>query len=93
MVVERNFIIKRRITKREKKFFKRNGDLLLQQELNTRQGNVEKTIIFSSTELEKATENFSENRVLGQGGDGAKHSRNNSLGRAFQTCNEREETF
>lgn len=32
MVVERKFIIKRRITKREKKFFKRNGDLLLQQD-------------------------------------------------------------
>ncbi|KAJ0247445.1 Wall-associated receptor kinase-like 17 [Hirschfeldia incana] len=52
------------------KFFKRNGGLLLQQELNTRQGNVEPTRIFSSKELEKATDNFSENRVLGHGGQG-----------------------
>ncbi|KAH0871482.1 hypothetical protein HID58_078504 [Brassica napus] len=66
----RKFLIKRRVTKRKKKFFKRNGGLLLQQELNTKEGNVEKTRIFSSRELEKATENFSQNRVLGHGGQG-----------------------
>ncbi|KFK29692.1 hypothetical protein AALP_AA7G166300 [Arabis alpina] len=66
----RKFVIKRRMTKRKKKFFKRNGGLLLQQELNTSEGNVEKTKMFSSKELEKATENFSEKRVLGQGGEG-----------------------
>ncbi|XP_022559912.2 wall-associated receptor kinase-like 18 [Brassica napus] len=64
------FLIKRRMEKRKKKFFKRNGGLLLQQKLNTREGNVETTRIFSSRELEKATENFSENRVLGRGGQG-----------------------
>ncbi|KAL0763558.1 hypothetical protein Bca101_079709 [Brassica carinata] len=63
----RKFLIKRRVTKRKKKFFKRNGGLLLQQELNTKEGNVEKTRIFSLRELEKATENFSQNRVLGHG--------------------------
>ncbi|XP_013597498.1 PREDICTED: LOW QUALITY PROTEIN: wall-associated receptor kinase-like 18 [Brassica oleracea var. oleracea] len=66
----RKFLIKRRVTKRKKKFFKRNGGLLLQQELNTKEGNVEKTRIFSLRELEKATENFSQNRVLGHGGQG-----------------------
>lgn len=52
-------------------FFKRNGGLLLQQEIYSAEGNyVEKTRIFSSNELEKATDNFSESRVLGQGGQG-----------------------
>ncbi|KAL0855869.1 hypothetical protein Bca101_061022 [Brassica carinata] len=55
---------------RKKKFFKRNGGLLLQQQLISTEGNVEQTKIFSSKELEKATENFSINRVLGQGGQG-----------------------
>ncbi|KAL1207804.1 putative wall-associated receptor kinase-like 11 [Cardamine amara subsp. amara] len=66
----RKFIIKRRMSKRKNKFFKRNGGLLLQQQLHTSKGNVDKTRIFSSRELEKATENFSENRILGQGGQG-----------------------
>ncbi|CAN6985450.1 unnamed protein product [Brassica rapa subsp. trilocularis] len=66
----RKFLIKRQMTKQKNKFFKRNGGLLLQQQLYTRDGNVETTKIFSSGELEKATENFSENRVLGQGGQG-----------------------
>ncbi|KAG7588919.1 Protein kinase domain [Arabidopsis suecica] len=34
------------------------------------EGNVENTRVFSSRELEKATENFSLNRILGQGGQG-----------------------
>ncbi|CAH2036820.1 unnamed protein product [Thlaspi arvense] len=66
----RKFLQKRKVTQRKRKFFKRNGGLLLQQQLNTTEGNVKKTKIFSSRELEKATENFSENRILGQGGQG-----------------------
>ncbi|CAA7013603.1 unnamed protein product [Microthlaspi erraticum] len=66
----RKFLDKRRMTIKKKKFFKRNGGLLLQQQLHTREGSVEKTRIFSSVELEKATENFSENRILGRGGQG-----------------------
>ncbi|CAH8390954.1 unnamed protein product [Eruca vesicaria subsp. sativa] len=66
----RKFLKKRRITQKKKKCFKRNGGLLLQQHLNTNKGNIEKTKIFTSKELEKATENFSENRILGQGGQG-----------------------
>uniref|UniRef100_A0A1J3GLH7 Wall-associated receptor kinase-like 9 n=1 Tax=Noccaea caerulescens TaxID=107243 RepID=A0A1J3GLH7_NOCCA len=64
------FIIKQREIKRKKKFFKRNGGLLLQQQLVSNEANVEKTRVFSSKELEKATENFSVNRVIGQGGQG-----------------------
>ena len=66
----RKFIKKRRITQRKKKFFKRNGGLLLQQQLDTNKGILEKTRVFTSSELEKATENFCQNRILGQGGQG-----------------------
>ncbi|CAN8241553.1 unnamed protein product [Cochlearia groenlandica] len=52
-------------------FFKRNGGLLLQQQLvSSSKGNIDKTRVFGSSELEKATENFSKNRILGQGGQG-----------------------
>jgi len=63
-------IKKRRNINRSKKFFKRNGGLLLKQQLTTKDGNVEMSKIFSSKELRKATDNFSIDRVLGQGGQG-----------------------
>ncbi|KAM0003627.1 putative protein kinase RLK-Pelle-WAK family [Helianthus debilis subsp. tardiflorus] len=52
-------------------FFKRNGGLLLQQQISSGDdGNVEKTKLFTSKELENATDHFNENRILGQGGQG-----------------------
>ncbi|KAJ4846998.1 hypothetical protein Tsubulata_017720, partial [Turnera subulata] len=51
-----------------KKFFKRNGGLLLQQQLHSSDGSIQKTKVFSSKELEKATDRFNEDRILGQGG-------------------------
>ncbi|CAO2837563.1 unnamed protein product [Amaranthus hypochondriacus] len=56
--------------KQKAKNFKRNGGLLLQQQISSRDGIVDKTIIFTLCELEKATDNFSEDRILGQGGQG-----------------------
>ncbi|AEE36285.1 Wall-associated kinase family protein [Arabidopsis thaliana] len=64
------FVKKRRKIIRKRMFFKRNGGLLLKQQLTTRGGNVQSSKIFSSKELEKATDNFNMNRVLGQGGQG-----------------------
>ncbi|XP_020886043.1 wall-associated receptor kinase-like 10 [Arabidopsis lyrata subsp. lyrata] len=64
------FMRKQKRLKQKKKFFKRNGGLLLQQQLTATEGNVEKTKVFTSRELEKATENFNLNRILGQGGQG-----------------------
>ncbi|KAK2985348.1 hypothetical protein RJ640_008699, partial [Escallonia rubra] len=55
--------------KRKEKFFKRNGGLLLQQQTSVDKGSAEKTH-FSAKELEKATDNFNENRILGRGGQG-----------------------
>ncbi|KAK2998750.1 hypothetical protein RJ639_024477 [Escallonia herrerae] len=55
--------------KRKEKFFKRNGGLLLQQQTSVDKGSIQKTL-FSAKELEKATDNFNQNRILGQGGQG-----------------------
>ncbi|KAJ0014777.1 hypothetical protein Pint_21833 [Pistacia integerrima] len=52
------FIQKRKAIKLKQKLFTRNG------------GSVEKTKLFTSKELEKATDNYHANRVLGEGGQG-----------------------
>nr|XP_043631076.1 wall-associated receptor kinase-like 1 [Erigeron canadensis] len=56
--------------RRKKKYFKRNGGLLLKQQESTDTGSVDKTILFTSNELDKATDHFHENRILGRGGQG-----------------------
>ncbi|GJR00880.1 kinase RLK-Pelle-WAK family protein [Tanacetum coccineum] len=56
--------------RRRKRFFKRNGGLLLKQQEETDPSLVDQTILFTSRQLEKATDNFNENRVLGRGGQG-----------------------
>ncbi|KAK3012106.1 hypothetical protein RJ639_010579 [Escallonia herrerae] len=63
----------RSIKKRKlrEKFFKRNGGLLLRQQLSSgEEGTVEKTKVFTSKELEKATDRYNESRILDQGGQG-----------------------
>ncbi|KAK3438476.1 hypothetical protein EUGRSUZ_C03080 [Eucalyptus grandis] len=64
------FIKKRKEIKLKEKNFKRNGGLLLESELSSVEGHVEKNKLFNSKDLEKATDNFNENRILGQGGQG-----------------------
>ncbi|KAK9175365.1 hypothetical protein WN944_027371 [Citrus x changshan-huyou] len=64
------FIKRRRKIKRKQKFFKRNGGLLFRQELSSNEGNIEKTKLFTSKDLEKATDNYNVSRILGQGGQG-----------------------
>ncbi|XP_062166433.1 wall-associated receptor kinase-like 10 [Alnus glutinosa] len=61
---------KKRRIKQKNKFFKRNGGLLLQQQLSSHEVNVENTKLFSSKDLDKATDRFNVNRILGQGGQG-----------------------
>ena len=63
-------IKKRNKIKLKQKFFKRNGGLLLQQQLSSNENNVQKTKLFNSKELENATDRFNENRILGKGGQG-----------------------
>ncbi|KAL9231976.1 hypothetical protein vseg_007130 [Gypsophila vaccaria] len=59
-----------RVAKRRAMHFKRNGGLLLQQKMTSTEGNDERTNIFTAEELKNATDNFSESRILGQGGQG-----------------------
>ncbi|KAG2323867.1 hypothetical protein Bca52824_006595 [Brassica carinata] len=51
-------------------FFRRNGGLLLKQQLARKEGTVEMSKIFTSKELDKATDKFNKNRILGEGGQG-----------------------
>ncbi|XP_076924607.1 wall-associated receptor kinase-like 2 [Bidens hawaiensis] len=64
------WIIKTKERRQRKRFFKRNGGILLKQQEEADPSLVGKTILFTSHELEKATDNFNENRILGRGGQG-----------------------
>ncbi|KAF7850354.1 hypothetical protein BT93_L5571 [Corymbia citriodora subsp. variegata] len=64
------YIKKRKEIKLKEKYFKRNGGLLLESELSSPEGNVERSKLFNSKDLEKATDNFNEDRILRQGGQG-----------------------
>ncbi|KAF7842365.1 wall-associated receptor kinase-like 10 [Senna tora] len=63
-------IKRRRINNRKRKYFKQNGGLLLHQGLSSGDVNFDKTKLFTLKDLEKATNHFSVNRVLGNGGQG-----------------------
>nr|GFC72455.1 kinase-like domain,concanavalin A-like lectin/glucanase domain protein [Tanacetum cinerariifolium] len=57
------FIKKTKERRRRKRFFKRNGGLLLKQQEEADPSLVDQTILFTSRQLEKATDSFNENRV------------------------------
>ncbi|KAK8682461.1 hypothetical protein V6N13_054849 [Hibiscus sabdariffa] len=61
---------RRKRIKLKQKYFEKNGGLLLQQQLSSTESNVERVRLFTSKELEKATDHFNENRILGHGGQG-----------------------
>ncbi|XP_062081415.1 putative wall-associated receptor kinase-like 11 [Humulus lupulus] len=62
-----NFRKKRKAVQQKKAFFK---GLLLEQQMQTSENNVEQTKLFDLKELEKATNHFSMDRILCQGGQG-----------------------
>ncbi|CAN6583313.1 unnamed protein product [Malus baccata var. baccata] len=60
-----------KLMKLKEKFFRQNGGILLQQQLSERQGSSHETAkIFTTGELEKATKNYHETRIIGKGGFG-----------------------
>ncbi|KAL8495046.1 hypothetical protein ACS0TY_019268 [Phlomoides rotata] len=64
-------VIRKRIkANRRKACFKRNGGLLLQQQLSSSDGGVENIRLFDAKELALATDRYNENRILGRGGQG-----------------------
>ncbi|KAM3732435.1 hypothetical protein ACB098_11G060900 [Castanea mollissima] len=83
-------VIKRRSEiKLKKKFFKRNGGLLLQQQLSSSEHNIQNTKLFDSKELDTATDQFNESRILGKGGQGTVYKGMLTDGRivAIKKCN------
>ncbi|KAK9715450.1 hypothetical protein RND81_06G166200 [Saponaria officinalis] len=64
-------VIKRKRDARLKaQYFKRNGGIVLKHRLSSDDRDTEKPRIFSSSELENATDKYNINRILGHGGQG-----------------------
>ncbi|KAK3000706.1 hypothetical protein RJ639_022418 [Escallonia herrerae] len=63
-------ITRRKLIKTREKFFQQNGGLLLKQQVSSNEGGVESTKIFTAEELEKATNNYAEDRIVRRGGYG-----------------------
>ncbi|XP_062090053.1 putative wall-associated receptor kinase-like 16 [Humulus lupulus] len=61
---------KRKLMKLKEKFFQENGGILLQQQLVHQRSSSDTAKIFTAEQLKKATNNYDQSRVLGQGGYG-----------------------
>ncbi|KAF5816012.1 putative protein kinase RLK-Pelle-WAK family [Helianthus annuus] len=62
-------IRRRRLTKLQEKFFEQNGGVLLKQKINS-QGSHEAMTLFSTTQLRRATRNYSKDNIIGRGAYG-----------------------
>ncbi|KAI5331659.1 hypothetical protein L3X38_021785 [Prunus dulcis] len=67
---------RRQFKKQQDKFFKQNGGLFLRQQLASYNGSVDAATIFTEEELRKATNNYNEERKIGEGGYGVVYSGN-----------------
>ncbi|KAL3752647.1 hypothetical protein ACJRO7_000109 [Eucalyptus globulus] len=61
---------KRKLIKLKEQYFKQNGGLVLQQQLQECDRTTKAAKLFSAEELEKATNNYDERRIIGRGGHG-----------------------
>ncbi|PRQ33200.1 putative transferase, protein kinase RLK-Pelle-WAK family [Rosa chinensis] len=59
---------KRRLVRLQEKYFQENGGSTLQQHLASHGGSVETAKIFTAEELQKATNNYHVDEILGEGG-------------------------
>lgn len=60
----------RRVVEERKKFYRHNGGLTLESLLSQHQSYVETLKVFSDEDLKKATDNYHESKILGEGGQG-----------------------
>ncbi|PQQ07379.1 hypothetical protein Pyn_32127 [Prunus yedoensis var. nudiflora] len=67
---------RRQFKKQQDKFFKQNGGLFLRQQLASYNGSVDAATIFTEEELKKATNNYNEERKIGEGGYGVVYKGN-----------------
>ncbi|KAI3994456.1 hypothetical protein MKX01_012713 [Papaver californicum] len=76
ILISLGFWLYHRLEKRKRnilkqRHFKRNGGLLFKQKISSNDGTIEnETKVFFTEELESATDNFNQNRVIGKGGFG-----------------------
>uniref|UniRef100_A0A3Q7J0X7 Protein kinase domain-containing protein n=1 Tax=Solanum lycopersicum TaxID=4081 RepID=A0A3Q7J0X7_SOLLC len=64
-------IKRRRLIRLRETFFQKNGGLMLTQKLRSNEGGMKYAAkIFTAAELEKSTNNYAEDRILGRGGYG-----------------------
>ncbi|KAI3921811.1 hypothetical protein MKX01_005500 [Papaver californicum] len=61
---------KRKLIKLKQRFFEQNGGFLLMQQINSNEGGVDTSKIFTAEELKVATKNYDKNQILGRGGFG-----------------------
>ena len=60
----------RKLIKLKQRFFEQNGGLILQQKLSKQENSTAIAKIFTKEEMQKATNNYDENLIIGQGGFG-----------------------
>lgn len=61
---------RKKLMRMRERFFEQNGGILMKQQLSSNGGSTESSKIFTADELKAATNNYSEDRILGKGGYG-----------------------
>ncbi|XAR62869.1 Non-specific serine/threonine protein kinase [Bertholletia excelsa] len=59
-----------KISKLRGRYFEQNGGIMLQEKFSKAKGSFQSSKIFSEEELKKATSNFDDSNIIGQGGQG-----------------------